>query len=91
MARVNFKRFAAALLLTAVLIADAVGFGDMPSDEACAEANVVPFLPNLLVKGHKVYYDNGTFKGCETGGSGCWMVTTSLATVTVSGEGVHIQ
>jgi hypothetical protein len=84
----RMKRFAAALLLTAVIIADAVGFGAVSNGQAASQAGIYPFD---LVSGHKVYDQNGIFKGCEVGGSGCVMVVFSAATMTISSEGVDLQ
>lgn len=85
----KMRRIVGALLLTAVIVADTVFLGDLPGSQETSQAGVIP-IPKL-VEGHKTYHENGTFKGCETGGSGCWMVYSANLVFTVSSEGVHIQ
>lgn len=83
------RRIIAALLLTAVIVADTVFLGGLPNSQETSQAMLVK-IPRF-VKGHKTYHENGTFKGCETGGSGCWMLYSANLVFTVSSEGVHLQ
>ena len=83
----KIRRIAGAMLLTAVIIADAFCLGSVTDGQVTSQAQI----GWMFVKGHKTYHQDKTFKGCETGGTGCWMIASAMGVFTFSSEGVNIQ
>jgi len=87
MAHRKIHFFVAVSLLFLALVADAYQIGSVAKNREIQEALL---LPNI-VKGKKVYDENGNFKGCEVPGDNCWIVYSLLGDVTLSNEGIHLQ
>jgi hypothetical protein len=85
----KMKRILAAVLLTAVIVADACHFGGIPTADGVEEATIIK-IPKI-VDGSKVYDEDGRFTGCTTGGSGCTMIILESCEISISDEGVHMR
>jgi hypothetical protein len=81
-------RIVAAVLLTVALVADAYEIVPVPSTYNTTQASLGPLV---IIKGRKVFYPDGTFKGCEAGGNNCWIVTTLAGSLNISSEGLSVQ
>ena len=84
----RMQRIVAALLLTLALVADGYEIGRVAGlENAALSATKHP----LIVRGRKVYFPDGGFKGCEVGGTNCWIINAVVGQLTISSEGLGVQ
>lgn len=87
----KMKRFACALLLTALILADGAQlFGSPVGTDQCIQASIFPVKTYWM---RKNYNNEGDFIGCSGIGSNCLVITSIFgnAEMSVSSEGVHMQ
>ena len=83
----RIKRIFAAILLTAVLAANAFQIGTVANERVIKQAALYP----SFYMGKKVYNPDGSFKGCIVPGTDCIIIASALGKVTISSEGIAVQ
>ena len=87
----KMKRFACALLLTALILVDGIQlFGSSAGTDQCIQASIFPVKAYWMKKD---YNREGDFIGCSGSGSNCLVFASifGASEMSLSTEGVNLQ